>query len=58
MSVWNVLISFGGDYGAYIWPAYGVSALGLLGATAWTLASWRGAKARLAKLESRGANRA
>jgi heme exporter protein D len=41
-----------GAYGAYIWPAYGVSALALIGATLWTILSWRRAKARLAALES------
>ena len=40
-----------GPYAAFIWPAYAVSALGLLGATVWTLAAWRKAKARLAALE-------
>jgi len=38
-------------YGAYIWPAYAISALALIGATAWTLAAWRRAKARLEALE-------
>ena len=42
-----------GDYGAYIWPAYGVSALALIGATAWTLAARRRAKAKLAELEKK-----
>jgi heme exporter protein CcmD len=41
----------GGGYGAFIWPAYAVSALGLGGATIWTLLRWRKAKARLAALE-------
>lgn len=40
-----------GAYGAYIWPAYGVSALGIAVAVAWTLAAWRRAKAKLATLE-------
>ena len=40
-----------GAYGVYIWPAYGVSALTIGGAIAWTLVSWRQAKARLAALE-------
>jgi heme exporter protein CcmD len=45
-----------GAYGVYIWPAYGISALGILGAIVWTLVSWRRAKAKLAALEktSRG----
>jgi heme exporter protein CcmD len=42
-----------GIYGVYIWPAYGVSALALIGITVWTLAAWRGAKARLTALEAR-----
>lgn len=39
-------------YGAFIWPAYGVSALALGVATIWTVAAWRRAKAKLAALES------
>ena len=42
-----------GAYGAYIWPAYGVSALALMGATLWTVAAWRRAKARLTALEKK-----
>ena len=42
-----------GQYGAYIWPAYAISALALAGLTAWTVAAWRRAKAKLAALESR-----
>jgi heme exporter protein CcmD len=42
-----------GAYGIYIWPAYGISALALIGATLWTLASWRRAKAKLAELEQK-----
>jgi len=45
-------MNFGmGVYGIYIWPAYGVSALALIGATVWTVAAWRRAKARLNALE-------
>ena len=40
-----------GAYGTYIWPAYGVSALALFGATLWAWAGWRKAKAKLAALE-------
>jgi heme exporter protein D len=40
-----------GGYAAFIWPAYGISALALGGATVWTLAAWRRAKAKLAALE-------
>ena len=42
-----------GAYGAYIWPAYAISALAIIGATVWTLAAWRRAKARLAALETK-----
>lgn len=40
-----------GAYGIYIWPAYGISALAILGAVAWSLSAWRRAKAKLAALE-------
>jgi heme exporter protein CcmD len=40
-------------YGAYIWPAYGISLLLLGGFTAWTLAKWRAAKSKLAALEKK-----
>jgi heme exporter protein CcmD len=40
-----------GAYAAYIWPAYGVSAAAIVGATVWTVAAWRKAKAKLAALE-------
>jgi len=40
-----------GGYGAFIWPAYGVSLLGLL-VMAWqSWAAWRAAKKRLKALE-------
>ena len=40
-----------GGYGAFIWPAYGISLLGLL-AMAWqSWAAWRAAKKRLDALE-------
>jgi heme exporter protein D len=43
-------------YGAYIWPAYIVSAVAIIGLTIWSLAAWRRAKAKLAALDpSRGA---
>lgn len=42
-----------GAYGAYIWPAYGLSAAALIGATVWTVTAWRRAKARLAALEQK-----
>ena len=37
-------------YGAFIWPAYGVSVLALGIATVWTVCAWRRAKAKLAAL--------
>jgi heme exporter protein CcmD len=40
-----------GSYGVYIWPAYGVSVLGIGIAVVWTVAAWRKAKAKLAALE-------
>jgi len=39
-------------YGAFIWPAYGISALALTVATLWTVIAWRRARAKLAALES------
>ena len=42
-----------GGYAAYIWPAYGASALGL-GLAVWlTLGAYAKAKAKLAALETR-----
>lgn len=43
-----------GNYSVYIWPAYGISALVLIGVTVWTVLAWQRAKARLAALETRG----
>ena len=43
-----------GPYSVYIWPAYGVSAVLLIGVTVWTVAAWRRARAKLAGLEKRG----
>jgi heme exporter protein CcmD len=48
MSFWQM-----GGYGAFIWPAYGVSALGLIVAIAWTLKAYGDAKARLKALEEK-----
>ncbi len=42
-----------GGYGAFIWPAYGVTVLALGGLIVWAVAGWRRAKARLAALENR-----
>lgn len=40
-------------YGAFIWPAYAISALVLSGTTLWTVLAWRKAKAKLAALEKK-----
>ncbi len=44
------LLAMGG-YGAYIWPAYGISVLLIGGLVVFTLRAHAGAKARLARLE-------
>jgi heme exporter protein CcmD len=44
------LLAMGG-YGAFVWPAYGVTALGLGCAIAFTLRAYAVARARLAALE-------
>jgi heme exporter protein D len=46
----RILLSMGG-YAAFVWPAYGVSVLGLGAAIVLTLRSYARAKARLAALE-------
>lgn len=46
-----------GSYSVYIWPAYGVSGLVLIGASVWTLLAWWRAKARLADLEKTGSRK-
>jgi heme exporter protein D len=48
MSFWAM-----GGYAAFIWPAYGVSALTLIGDVLWTLKAYGDAKARLKALEER-----
>jgi heme exporter protein D len=40
-----------GGYGAFIWPAYGASLIGLLAMVWQSWAAWRAAKKRLAALE-------
>jgi heme exporter protein D len=40
-----------GGYAAFVWPAYGASAIGIGGAIALTLRSYARAKALLAKVE-------
>lgn len=42
-----------GPYAVYIWTAYGVSALAILGAITWTLLAWRRAKDKLTVLEKK-----
>lgn len=38
-------------YAAYVWPAYAVSAVGLIGALVWTLSAYAAAKKRVKDLE-------
>ncbi|HSZ12187.1 MAG TPA: heme exporter protein CcmD [Rhizomicrobium sp.] len=42
-----------GGYAAFVWPAYGVSVVGLFAAVAIVWRSYANAKARLAMLETR-----
>jgi heme exporter protein CcmD len=46
MSFWAM-----GGYAAFVWPAYAVSALGLIAAAAWTLCAYAAARKRLKALE-------
>jgi heme exporter protein CcmD len=48
----QALLNMGG-YGAYIWPAYGISFLALGGAALGCWRAWAKAKARLAALEGK-----
>ena len=41
-----------GGYAAYVWPAYGLSFIGLLAAAVLTIRAYRRAQAELARLES------
>ena len=41
-----------GKYAAYVWPAYGISAVGIFAAVSLTLVSYRRAMAALAVLEA------
>jgi len=43
-----------GGYAAFVWPAYGVSLIVLGAAVAWTLATSRRVRRRLAALEGDG----
>ena len=47
MSFWAM-----GGYAAFVWPAYAVSALGLIGAAVWTLSAYAAARKRLKELET------
>jgi len=40
-----------GGFGAYVWPAYGISALALVVLGLWIVSEYRGAKAKLAALD-------
>lgn len=40
-----------GPYAAYIWPAYAVSAVALIGITLWSVMGWVRARAALSRLE-------
>ena len=40
-------------YGAFIWPASGVSVIALVAATVWTVWAYRRARAKLAALEKK-----
>ena len=40
-----------GGYGAFVWPAYGISAFGIIVALVLTLNAYARARARLAMLE-------
>ena len=42
-----------GGYAAYVWPAYGISLLGLAGAAFRTIRAYLRAQSRLAALEGR-----
>ena len=46
----NNFLAMGG-YAAFIWPAYGISALALVGMVWQSLAAWRAARKRLDALE-------
>jgi heme exporter protein D len=41
-----------GGYAAYVWPAYGVSFIGIASAVVLTIRSYTRAKARLARIEA------
>lgn len=47
----NEFLQMGG-YGTYVWSAYGVVAVVLIGLVVWTLAALRGAAADLRDLEA------
>lgn len=41
-----------GGYAAYVWPAYAVSLIGLIGAAIWTVSAERRLRLRLSAIES------
>ncbi len=44
------LLAMGG-YGGYVWPAYGVAALVMIGLLVWSLSARKAAETALAQLE-------
>jgi heme exporter protein CcmD len=46
MSFWAM-----GGYASFVWPAYAVSAVGLIGAVVWTFRAYAAAKKRVRDLE-------
>jgi heme exporter protein D len=43
-----------GGYAAFVWPAYGITALVTLGLIVWTVQAHRAARQRVAALEAHG----
>lgn len=41
-----------GGYGAFVWPAYGVTAAVMIGIALWAWRAQRAARARVARLEA------
>jgi heme exporter protein CcmD len=46
-----------GKYGAYVWPAYGITLVAIAAAVLWVWRSYRRAEARLADADKIGAAR-
>ena len=53
---WQNFFAMGG-YARFVWPAYAVTALVLLGLLAWTLGSYRRVKRELGIAEEKGPRR-